>query len=631
MVSSKKSLRSSPKKSSVTGRAATNGVSGVTDGNGRVGCGVESGNGNVVESGYVSGRSLSSVDGDVERIPSFSARKKKKKIEFAGGSSEPTQGQSRAAVSEDVFGGDASRLPAGQDNEGVRSGKGVDVQRKVGSGTVRSSGRARKPSAKLVQADNSGAGQLAGSDSGVGDVPGVVSDRSSSSRKRRRTDQNESVVEAGADRGLARLSRIDKTRSPLLELDFKSVSETDDDLPSPTTAMSAGSTLSRSSNGVSEDNDHGDPRDTDCSDVGCDVDDSQSPQSLARKDEVDVSCASGVFIGTVALSDEDSDMDFGELADDEASGEPSSLLDQDRIHPDLQEIYSSLDWLDGLRRSRFTGYSMGDTSYDDFVPVSYGTLLDSLSPRVRSKLVRSMAFVQYKEIKNVVRVPLAPFVRSWDCVKVPRCEGSRFAVFVLTGVSLRSYLSQGREVGQSYVKQLHVRPLENDWDVFQCNVGSYFNDSQLHAPGRRSALIFQTKRQGWTPRQFDRDADRLASTPYSSPAKGNAVPVGDTGGESSRADASANVLAGGAPPYRMFDDGVPLYDGRTRPGTKGFRFQPSDWDSYDRLPVYPFPEVEDDSLVSVAFTLTGFKGTNNAHHTVHFNALFAIVLGRIEG
>ncbi|KAK7044049.1 hypothetical protein VNI00_007764 [Paramarasmius palmivorus] len=270
---------------------------------------------------------------------------------------------------------------------------------------------------------------------------------------------------------------------------------------------------------------------------------------------------SAVFLGGVSVSDDGESWDEDEdMGDSSPVGARDRLLDDDKVHPELLGLYADLTWINGLRRSKFIGYSTADTSFDDFSPASYGGLLETVPPRVRSKLVRSMAFVQYGDVKNIVRVPLTGFVRAWECIRIPRGEGARNAVFVTTGVSLRSYVSQGREVGQSYVKQLHVRPLENDWEILQCNVGTFFNDSQLHAPGRRSALVFQTKRQGWSPRQFDRDADKLASTPYSSPSKGGtSKAVGSLDADGSLAPvadvAQVNILEAGAPPYRLFDEG----------------------------------------------------------------------------
>ncbi|KAK7018722.1 hypothetical protein VNI00_018282 [Paramarasmius palmivorus] len=431
---------------------------------------------------------------------------------------------------------------------------------------------------------------------------------------------------------------------------LRPLTDSEDDLPSPSTVFSSGSTMGSipGSDGGAFGSDDADseplhPRSSEVT-----VTSGSAPVVGVDERVVDGSVVSdgvpsvrlderekGVFLSGAVLSDAESDMDVddGDLVENE-SAVGSPLLDEERIHPDLRGVYSELGWADRLQRSKFIGYSTSDTSFDDFAPVSYGGLLDGLPSRVRSKLVRSMLFVEYRAVKNPVRLPLSSFVRSWECLRVPHAEGTQNAVFVLTGVSLRSYVSQGREVGQSYVKQLHVRPLENDWDLLQCNVGTFFNDSQLHAPGRRSALIFQTKRQGWSPRQFDKDADKLASTPYSGPSKG---PIGSgaaltvDAGAAAASVSAVNVLENGAPPYRLFDDGVPLYDGRTRPGTRGFRFLPADWDCYTRLPLYPHPEVDDGSLVTVAFTLTGFRGTTSSHHTVHFNALFAIVLGKIDG
>ncbi|KAK7021861.1 hypothetical protein VNI00_017208 [Paramarasmius palmivorus] len=337
--------------------------------------------------------------------------------------------------------------------------------------------------------------------------------------------------------------------------------------------------------------------------------------------------APGVFSTALpVLEDEEDDS----AIEDEVTPARSPLLDSERIHPNLLELYASLPWINGLKRAKFIGYTNIEGIFDDFSPVSYACLLDAIEPRV----MRSLSFVQYKDFKSPVRVPLFGFNRHWECVQLPRKEGPRSAAFVLTGVSTHSYVSVGREVGQSFVKQLHVRPLENDWPILQCNIGTFLNDAEMHAPGRNNALIFQTKRQGWTARTADREQDPLGSTPYGSPSKQGSSRVSDEATRCAAAEdvdiASVNVLTNGAPPYRTFEEGIPLYDGRTRPGVKGFRFGPDDWESYTDLPLYPYAEVEDQSLVTVVFTLAGFKIGSASCHTVHFNALFAIVLGKVK-
>ncbi|KAK7027413.1 hypothetical protein VNI00_015249 [Paramarasmius palmivorus] len=338
-----------------------------------------------------------------------------------------------------------------------------------------------------------------------------------------------------------------------------------------------------------------------------------------------------VFSTALSLP-EDEDEDYTDFeADVEPAREP--LLDPERIHPNLLQLYASFPWIDGLKRAKFIGYANTEGVFGDFTPVSYARLLDAVDARVMSKLTRSIGFVQYKDFKSPVRVPLAGFARNWECIRVPRKEGTRSAAFVLTGVSTSSHVSVGREVGQSFVKQIHVRPLENDWTVLQCNIGTFLNDAEMHAPGRNNALVFQTKRQGWVARAADKEQDPLGSTPYPSPAKpgsSKAVEENVLQDEEGPDVAMVNVLGKGAPPFRTFDEGIPLYDGRTRPGVKGFRFGPDDWESYTNLPLYPHAEVEDQSLVTVVFTLAGFKIGSALHHTVHFNALFAIVLGKVK-
>ncbi|EEB93343.1 hypothetical protein MPER_08011, partial [Moniliophthora perniciosa FA553] len=182
------------------------------------------------------------------------------------------------------------------------------------------------------------------------------------------------------------------------------------------------------------------------------------------------------------LDDEDEEGSLHEEA------EPDTLLDADLVHPDLRSLYEGMPWVNKLLRARFIGYSVNEGVFDGFSPVSYGSLCDSMPPRVKSKLVRSTLFMEYKDFKSPVRVPLTNF-------------GVHPAAFVTSGICVHSHVSQGKEIGNSVVKQLHIRPLENDWEILQCNIGTFYNDEQLHAPGGRGdAIIFQTKRKGWTPK-----------------------------------------------------------------------------------------------------------------------------------
>ncbi|KAK7035548.1 hypothetical protein VNI00_011841 [Paramarasmius palmivorus] len=348
-----------------------------------------------------------------------------------------------------------------------------------------------------------------------------------------------------------------------------------------------------------------------------------------------------VFSAAVEIPDDE--VDEEDVVDEtQADSEPRCLLDRNSVHPDLHGLYDGLAWINSLRQSKFIGYTSNEGVFDDFTPVSYEALLQKVTPRVKSKLVRSVVFIEYNVFKSPARVSLSPFVRNWECIRTPGSQASRNAAFVITGVCHRSFVSQGREVGDTHVKQLHVRILENDWTILQCNLGTFYNDDSMHAPGRSSALVFQTKRQGWIPRRNERSADKLAATPYSSPEKrasssrkagngsGSDEELPSVEGGSTVDVATVNVMSNGPPPYRLFDEGIPLYDGQTGVGRKGFQFGPRDWDRYEKLPLYPYPEVEEGSLVTVVSTITGFRGSGSTHHTVHFNALFAIVLGKID-
>ncbi|KAK7041965.1 hypothetical protein VNI00_008947 [Paramarasmius palmivorus] len=259
--------------------------------------------------------------------------------------------------------------------------------------------------------------------------------------------------------------------------------------------------------------------------------------------------------------DEDEDKEGASESDEhERTQEP--LLNVERIHFDLRALYGGLDWINGLRRSKFIGYPNNEGVFDDFTAMSYGGLLEKVSSRVKSKLIRAVVFMEYRDFKSLVRVSLANFTRNWECIRLPAGQPNRNACFVVSGVCHRSYVSQGREVGDSYVKQIHLRLLENDWEILQCNLGTFYNDDCMHAPGRYNALAFQTKRQGWNPRRNEKDSDKLASAPYSASKKSSVSgqsSADHTNGGNDSGDtgdiAKINVLERGAPAYRMFDEG----------------------------------------------------------------------------
>ncbi|KAK7021326.1 hypothetical protein VNI00_017428 [Paramarasmius palmivorus] len=575
------------------------------------------------------------------------------------------------------------RKSAIKENENVRVDNVTNVKR--------SSGRVKKPTYRmtepekpktlLAKLDAAMAGEVGEDRASVSDRHSDTSYEPNASRMRVKSPRKSSRIAATASKAAESVSATNGH-----------LTDTDDDLPSPLTAMSRSSDEQAEQSGVESRAGKGVPDDTERKSAldneargEDDIDHARSPSAVesvtptrrivaasvretealsagrvvrgqvidkqgskiesemvrlesAQKSASDSASGNGpsVFSGSVSMLDDSGDDDESSAGDNIAHIPTSagSLLDADRVHPELVTLYNSMP----LKRAKFIGYPNNESAFDGFTPVSYGYLLDVLIPRVRSKLVRSVLFEQYKDIKNISRVPLNNFARSWECVRVPYAEGNRPAAFLFTGVCSRSYVGQGREVGQSYVKQLHVRPIENDWEIMQGNIGTFFNDTLLHAPGRNGYIVFQTKRQGWTPRSSDRDYDRFASTPYSSPAKASSsrrVVQGEHDTvfsvfPSSPDIASVNILRGGAPPYRSFDDGMPLYDGRSVTGRKGFRFEANDWENYSSLPRYPFAEVSENTLVSVVFTLTGFRGNGATHHTVHFNGLFAIVLGSID-
>ncbi|KAK7054466.1 hypothetical protein VNI00_003664 [Paramarasmius palmivorus] len=313
------------------------------------------------------------------------------------------------------------------------------------------------------------------------------------------------------------------------------------------------------------------------------------------------------------------------FAADEAALPP--LLDAERIHPSLVNMYGRLPWLHNLKRCNFTGFGRSSGIYDDFEPISYGSVLDSVDNVTRKKLKRSMGFVSSPPVFNPVRQSMEGFVRGWNCLSIPASEGPGNAIWALTGICVGSHLSQPAVYGDDRSWQIHIQPFENDWEIYQANIGTFYESELCHVPGRADALVFSSKKQSFPAQKAKPDTSAkpgtssLKSKPYS--------PVKGASSSSARKSKPTNVLHPRGPAYRLYDEGIPVFDGRSLPGTMGFKFDSESWQTYESLPRYPRSEVAINSLVTVAHTIHGFLGDKAKYHTVLLHTLFVIVLGEV--
>ncbi|KAK7017502.1 hypothetical protein VNI00_017684 [Paramarasmius palmivorus] len=308
---------------------------------------------------------------------------------------------------------------------------------------------------------------------------------------------------------------------------------------------------------------------------------------------------------------------------DVQDGQPppyAGLLDEESIPDKFRAMYADMDWLPPMKRHYFVGHPLNMGEFHGFMPMNYSTVRERLDAGGKKKLVRALGFMSAPPVYSPVRVPLRKtgFIPGRFCLLLPPSEGASNAIFTTVGLVKASHLQSGVPSQDGPSRQLHVVPFENDFEILQTNIGDYFASDMLHTSCRKHALVFSTRKEPKVPKdeEPDDDDDDLRAKPRAKPSK---VPI---------RRALGSVFAPGAPACRMFDDGIPIYDGRTTPGSKGFTFTPAEWDNYMDLPVFPLSEVPRNSLVVVAHTIHGFVGklAPTKYHTLLLNPLFAIVL-----
>ncbi|KAK7020753.1 hypothetical protein VNI00_017608, partial [Paramarasmius palmivorus] len=289
----------------------------------------------------------------------------------------------------------------------------------------------------------------------------------------------------------------------------------------------------------------------------------------------------------------------------------------EEISPRLQPLYADQRWLNELQRSSFIGHPRSMGAFHGFTPLSFDAVRKSLDSGGRAKLDHFMNFVSSTPVYSATRNSLKPFVFGWDCLQVPAEEGPYNAVFPITGLVAASHLSEGLRIqipGSSQEecsKQVQLFVFEREFDILQSNICTKYSCPMVHVSGRNDALIFATKKAGkGRPGMSTRAADSGFASTSKSPRK----------------QKSENVLYPGGPAFRLFEEGIPVYDGRTFPGKLGFRFRPADWENYSEFPKYPHAEIPEKSLVTVVHTIHGFRGKDATYHTVLLQALFIIVL-----
>ncbi|KAL0578044.1 hypothetical protein V5O48_003949 [Marasmius crinis-equi] len=324
---------------------------------------------------------------------------------------------------------------------------------------------------------------------------------------------------------------------------------------------------------------------------------------------------------------------------------PNPNMKPECQHPDFAEYYSTLaspNLPPNVARMHPYGWMSGQRDEDveglDVEAVMHGCQVDELT-----RFRRSVTFASYQNVFQPGRVDLRQFSSECDCVRIRLDNGrgalSSVAVWLTTGVVNRSYLqfpysprSTGNDTRDGRTFKIVVTPSEQERHILDAVFGHLLRVRNYTGPVWESALSFQSQKPIADPQEDEtpRSPRKSAFTKKKAvPIKTSTTQAGPSQAGSSQAGSSSSTgsFFQNLPPNRSFDDRIPVYDGRRCPSLslKGFGFKERDWERLPDLPLYE-QEVEEDALVTVGYTVTGWRARNANVPSVMFNALFVIVL-----
>ncbi|KAL0573084.1 hypothetical protein V5O48_008878 [Marasmius crinis-equi] len=309
-------------------------------------------------------------------------------------------------------------------------------------------------------------------------------------------------------------------------------------------------------------------------------------------------------------------------------------------HPDFVEYYATLgspNLPSNLARMNPYGWTTGQRD-EDIEGLDVQAVLDACQIDERTRYKRSVTFTSHQNVFQPGRCDLRQFSLERDCARVRLDNGkgalSSVAVWVTTGVVNRSYLqfpytprSTGNDSRDGRTYKIVITPSEQERLIMDAVFGHLLRARQFNGPVWESQISFQSQK----PVSEGQDDETPRSPRKSAFTKKKALPVkmeSSQAGPSQAGSSSSGVsFFQNLPPNRSFDDRVPVYDGRRIPSKslKGFGWKERDWEGLPSLPLYE-QEVEEDALVTVGYSVSGWRARNSNVPSALFNALFVIVL-----
>ncbi|KAK7026647.1 hypothetical protein VNI00_015520 [Paramarasmius palmivorus] len=195
------------------------------------------------------------------------------------------------------------------------------------------------------------------------------------------------------------------------------------------------------------------------------------------------------------------------------------------------------------------------------------------------------------------------------------------AVFLHTGIVLNSHLrdvyNPNAKYSDSFCKKIATRPFQQAYRLEEAALGEMLGENVFHGSiSGEGGLLFQTKKFKW-----NKSPSRFGGSAFDPPMKST--------------NSSDKALTTAFPGYLLYNDEVPIYDGRSDPkkSQSGFVARAGKFLTLNKLPKLT-KEVETDSLVTVGYTVSRFAkitstssfSNGTTYPSVFFNILFVILL-----
>ncbi|KAL0566696.1 hypothetical protein V5O48_015310 [Marasmius crinis-equi] len=344
-----------------------------------------------------------------------------------------------------------------------------------------------------------------------------------------------------------------------------------------------------------------------------------------------------------SLLDGDDDSDTGDVEESpyktqgrtivetsSASALVEPALDVSLQHPALQPMYERLPAKARVRRASMINFKEDDSNPPSALPVDVEYAFSSLKLKKpsRIRLMRALEFDSYNRVLNITRNGNIPVILSrYDPIHISYAGRQVPAVWVTTGFVWTSNLQGLPEPGNSAVtKNIYLRQLCQEWELIQGALGALIKCPTYHVRliQENGAMSFGSKKR---PDTSNGTASRRITD--SSRGAGCALPPINPGAARST---TAPLPLVAMKKMVLYDEDIPVYDGRTSPrnGASGFMFTDLDWKELETLPRFPLvdQELPEDALVTVGFTIISYDaiGNNMVYKGLNLNLLFIIVL-----